>query len=409
MPDLNFGELRQAVESETSIPEFREIRRRAQRHKRWRVLINTARVLGVLIIAAPALAVGDVVLTHVTDPTGGAGVATGGDATGSTGITLGVNTERGQLAPVTRTIVAVDGIDQAHTYALVDVCQSHVCNLQLAQIDPSSPSAVTQETGLLRAAPTDRITDPSLVVENANTVIVSGTDGSTPRQDMTISITPAPGAIANVARPIQTNAQGPIDVVTGGHAIAAVLPNQPPVNQPVLVSTVDGWWVVGTMPGGEIAVSVSRDNGHRWTTHTVGLPADPGAGPTHGAALATWDGQYVLLLVRSGGVTRLLYSSDGGAVWAVRTSEEFSSTSTFGMIMTTGETVIAWFGTAHGFTYLASNDLGVTFTRLSGAAAPTGPIVATGGAFVTLGLTPMTSSDGLTWQSAYVPYVTIAQ
>ena len=32
----NFGDLRRAVESDTNMPEFREVRRRAQRHKRWR-------------------------------------------------------------------------------------------------------------------------------------------------------------------------------------------------------------------------------------------------------------------------------------------------------------------------------------------------------------------------------------
>ncbi|HEY2793997.1 MAG TPA: sialidase family protein [Micromonosporaceae bacterium] len=398
MPDLDFGDLRRAVEGETSIPEFREVRRRARRVKRWRSLAAAARVLGVLIVAAPALAVGDVVLTHVTDPTstrpnhshnGGGSVAAVGNQ-----------------MPVTRSVVAVDGIDAAHTYALVDVCRGQSCNLQLAQVDPSSPTATVQESNLLRSSPTDQLNDLSVVVENSRTVIISGAIGKGPLQQLSLTVTAAGGRISSAERPLQTNVQGPIDVVSGSSGSATALTNQPPVSQPVLVSTAHGWWVMGTMPDGDMAVSVSRDNGIKWTTHSVGVRTDSSTGLNHGAALATSDGQYVLLLVRSGNSTRLLFSADGGTTWDLRTTQSWPPTPDLGLTFLSGGSLVTWFASGAGTTFLASNDLGVTFHKLAGAATPTGPVLSIGGQFVTLGLSPMTSHNGVAWQSAYVPYLT---
>jgi hypothetical protein len=402
MSDLNFSGLRQEIESETSIPEFREVRRRAARHKRWRILLNAARVVGVLVIATPALAVGDVVFTHIYSP------QAPNSATGGVAPTIHEQKRTGGMSgSLTRTVVAVDGIDARHTYALVDVCLHAGCNLQLSQVNPDASAAVTQQYGLLRSAPTDVVTDPTLVVENDTTVIVSGIVNAAPRQYQTVSAVAVFGAFAPPPRPIQAVVQGPIRVVSGARGSATTLANQPPVSTPTLESERDGWWVVGTLPAGALAVSVSQDTGRHWSTHGVDVVPDSSApGST---SLVAQDAANAFLLIRSRGKVSLLHSGDGGVTWGTRaTSESWPSGGRRGLIMTSGGALIAWFASAAHTTYLVSTDEGVSFRPLTGAAAPSGPIVSAGGGFVTLGASPMASPDGVTWQSAYVPYVSVS-
>jgi hypothetical protein len=411
MSELNFSELRQAVENETNIPEFREVSRRARRHRRWRLLVNTARVFGILALTTPAIVIGDVVLSHLAHPQSpkaqaigiGEGDADGnGDANGT-----GVSTASTGVPPtVTRRIIAVDGIDMAHTYALVDVCQSVYCNLQLSQVNPDPAAASTQRYGLLRTAPADVISDPRLVVENASTVVVSGVIGTAPRQYQTLSITPAAGTISSAVRPIQPVVEGSIRTVKGANGVATVLADQPPVGAPILESSTDGWWVVGTMPNGELAVSVSHDFGRKWSSHAVGVASDPSTpGGADDASLVTIDGQSVFMLVRSGAAVSLVYSNDGGATWGIRdATQSWPESGSYGLVMTTSKTLVAWFSSGATTTYLASVDLGNSFHRLTGSSAPSGQIVATGGGYETLGTSPMWSVNGSTWQAAYVPF-----
>jgi hypothetical protein len=411
MPELNFDDLREAVENDTYLPEFEEVKRRARRHKRWRILINAARVLGVLIVAAPGFAIGDVVFTHIYNPAKQATHTTrGGDGGGTS-----VDGVTPTLTPVTRSVVAVDGTDLAHTYALDDVCAGRSCDLQLTQVNPSAVDALAERVGLLRTSPSDTITNPQIVVVNETTVIVSANVNSSPRQYLTLSVNPEPGRVLSTPRPVQTTAQGPIRVVNSDSGPALPIDSQPPVSEPVLANDVGGWWVCGTTPAGELAVSVSHDDGRVWTTHRTGLLPDASTpGSTAGAALATADGTHVYLMMRSRGGIALIYSGDGGMTWdPIATSKTWPNATTYSLVITPDGSLLASFtaapktaGTAGSTTYLISKDQGATFLPPTGPLMASGPIVAVGNGFVSLGTSPAISPDGVNWQAAYVPYVT---
>jgi len=397
MPELNFDDLRKAVENDTSIPEFREVRRRARRHRRWRVLINAARILGILIIATPAIAIGDVVFTHLQGP---------GPDTTATG--TAPNGTKGSPAPpvITATVVAADGIDPEHTYALIDVCAAKRCNLQLAQVNPPTAQAQVQRTGLLRNAASDRLIDPWVTVEDTSTVVVSGIVNSGVRQYQTVSVEPVGGAVPDMTRPVQTTVQGPICSIRNGSA--RILPNQPPLTSPVLASTTKGWWVVGTTPTGQLALSVSHDDGRTWSAkHGMGIVPDSSTpGGTLGAAFATADGHRIYALARSRDQMTLLVSTDAGVTWSpTATSQQWPAGSRYGLVVTPSGTLIAWFSTSSRTRTLSSTDGGQTFGP---ATVPNGPIIPTGHDLMVLGTNPSTSRDGSDWESAYVPFVSVS-
>jgi len=395
MPELNFDDLRQAVESDTYLPEFSEVRRRARRHRRWRRLLTVSRALGVLVLAAPVAAIGGIVFSHAYPAGPAADQADGGHrATGTTGRAVAV---------ARANVLAVDGIDPEHTYALVDVCVLKQCDLQLSQVNPTAAASVPQRTGLLRNSPTDTVTDPRITVENPTTVIISARIDDAPRQYLTLSVDPSAGTIHGV-RPVQTSLQGPVRVVTGTNGTAMPLTDQPPLTSPVLGSATKGWWVLGTTPAGQLAVSVSRDHGHTWSTEGLGVVPDASTpGGTRGASLATIDGRHVYVLVRTDGQMSLLGSNDGGATWGpLATSQAWPDADSYGLVATTSGGLIAWFTSGRNTTAFESTDGGGTFSAYSGVA---GPVVATGGQYVVLGLAPSTSTNGVDWASAYVPYV----
>lgn len=404
MPDLNFSDLRQAVENDTNIPEFREVSRRARRHKRWRALWTTARVLGVLVIATPAFAIGDVVFSHIYRPQPTRTQAAGLDDQRPNGTRVAAKT-----AVVTRTVLAADGIDAAHTYALVDVCQGAACNLQLSQVNPNANTAIAQRTGLLRTTATDSLDNPRIVVQNASTVIVSAGIGTGPRQYLTLAVDPAPGSFSNAARPVQTSVQGPIQVVKGREGSAVTLANQPPVSAPVLCSESKGWWVVGTTSTGQLAVSVSHDAGRTWSVHGVGIVPDSSTpGGTLGAVLASRTASDIFLLVRSAGAMSLLASGDGGDTWSpTATSQVWPAANRYGLVATKSGALIAWFTSKRGTTSMISTDGGASFQPAEPATAPSAPIMAVGGGYLALGTSPSVSSDGVSWETAYVPYVSV--
>ena len=128
-----------------------------------------------LTVATPGLIVAGVVIDHVSHA----------QPITIVGLDDGNNNSLPTTAPrpkvITRTVVAADGIDMAHAYGLVDVCSADVCNLQLSQIAPPTESNVTQRLSLLRQKSTDKLTDPRIVVVNADTVIVSAVLGENAR------------------------------------------------------------------------------------------------------------------------------------------------------------------------------------------------------------------------------------
>jgi hypothetical protein len=188
----------------------------------------------------------------------------------------------------------------------------------------------------------------------------------------------------------------------------------------VLESDTHGWWVCGTAPdNGELAVSVSRDNGQSWSTHSLGLLPD-GTAPnttgttsttalpddTDGPALATSNGIDVYVLVTSGGQMVLTRSENGGVTWSpTATAEVWPSGSRYGMVAKTDGSLLVWFTNAGITTYLRSVDHGQTFTPDTGPPAPGGAIVQVRDGYITLGTQPATSHNGQTWLAAYVPYV----
>ncbi len=410
MPDLGFSDLRASIEQNTYLPEFQEVTRRARKHTRRRRLATTAKILGVLTVATPGLIVAGVVIDHVSHA--------------QTITIVGLDDGNNNSVPVptpkpkviTRTVVAADGIDMAHSYGLVDVCSAGICNLQLSQISPPTESNVTQRLGLLRQRPTDTLTDPRIVVVNADTVIISAVVGQSARVYQTLNVTTAAGTINSAPRPIQTTVQGAIRVVKGPYGQPATLVHQPPVSEPVLESETAGWWVCGTTPdNGELAVSVSRDDGRTWSTHPLGLLPDAvtaSASPTlprsisGGPVLATSNGVDVYVLVTSGGQMVLTRSGNGGLTWSpTATAEVWPTGTSYGMVAKPDGSLLVWFTNDGVTTYLRSVDHGETFLPDTGPLAPGGTLVQVRDGFISLGTEPATSRDGATWAAAFVPYV----
>jgi hypothetical protein len=405
MPELDFDALREAVENDTFLPEFAEIRKRARRHKRWRVLVNTARILGVLTVAMPGLAIADVVFTHIYRPADTGSVA-GGTSNGVTSPTGG---GVAGISVVTSSVVAVDGIDAAHTYALVDVCLNHSCNLQLSQVNPTSTNPAPQSTGLIRSAPSEALTGARLVVTNTTMAYVSAIPANSPRVQVPITLRAAPGTIADAIRPVQVSMLGSIRAVSGATGVPATIPEQPGVSGPELVSTNHGWWVTGIAPDGNLGISVSHDSGQTWSTHSTGykiLPA--GADSPSNSAFATIDGNDMFTLLRTPQGMKLLYSTDGGGAWHPITSDVSWPTSTsFSLVATDKGVVIASFTSGGTTTYLASSDYGATFRPMTQKLVNTGNVVRVGNELITLGTHSQISTDGINWQSALIE--TVAQ
>ncbi len=405
MPELDFDALREAVENDTFLPEFTEIRRRARRHKRWRLLVNTARILGVLTIAMPGLAVVDIVYTHAHHPP--AGVPVAGNATDDDyANTFPLTTPTAPTADaVTASVVAVDSIDSAHAYALVDVCLDDACNMQLSQVNPTATNATPQSVGLIRSQPTQLLATPRLVLINATTANVSAIPANNPRSQESISIEAAAGRIAATPRPVQISVLGAIRAVTGAAGTPMNIPSQPGVSGPDLVSTVHGWWVLGSMPNGELGVSVSHDDGTTWTTHSTGvepLPASADSAPN--AAFATIDGNDMFLLARTATGMKMLYSTDAGATWhPISNAVAWPLSTSFSLVATSSGEVIASFTSGGTTTYRSSSDYGGTFQPMPGAPAHTGNVVRVGSELITLGTHSQISTDGVNWQEALIP------
>jgi hypothetical protein len=403
MPELDFDALREAVENDTFIPEFVEIRRRARRHKRWRVLVNTARILGILTIAMPGLLIADVVFTHIYRPVDTNNIAAGvSDGNGNGALSDGSTT-----ATVTSAVVAVDGIDSAHTYALVDVCLNHSCNLQLSQVNPTPTAASPQSIGLIRTVPTQRLTGMRLILANESTAYVSAVPANSPRVQVPIAIQPAAGAITAVPRPVQISTLGTICAVTGGSGTPMSIPAQPSVSGPELVSTNHGWWVTGTAPDGYFGVSVSHDYGATWTTHSTGYRLAPSlTDNASNSAFATIDGTDMFVLLRTITGMKLLYSTDGGTSWhPINTTVSWPASTSFSLVATDRGVVIASFTYGSSTSYLTSIDYGATFKSTNDEPRNTGNVVRVGSELITLGTHSQISTDGLNWQSALIQTV----
>jgi hypothetical protein len=398
MSDLDFAGLRSYVESQTYLPEFGEVERRARRHRRRRRAATALTSASVLLIFLPASVVGTAMIA-------GRYPAPDSDVIGLAGRTDGplgtLNTPDAAIAatPPDVTLVAADGIDLSHLYGLVDVCDGKRCDLQLVAI---TPAAGVQRIGMLRDQPTDTIVNPRLVALDANTVVVSaGVGGDKTRQSITLTL-PAPSIAAPTYtdRPVQTSPYGPIQVVRAKQPSATNITRQPPVSQPTLALTGHGWWVTGTDPlTGMLDVSVSRDAGRTWPTESIGVLADR-------AAVASTDGTHAYMLVRSAGQMLLCRSTDGGHAWQEPTPlTDWPTATDFGIYLSRDGRLTVWLVTTAGTTYLSSTDGGISFVPAVGPVAAPGPVVALSNGYLTLGGRPAISTDGNSWSSPYVPYL----
>lgn len=397
--DLNFPELREYVENNTYLPEFHEIERRARRRRGHRRMGTGAAVLGALALCAPVVIGGGTLAARLYSGAGTSVIGISGD-----NHVVRIGTPATTAPPVvTRTLVAADGVDLEHVYGLVDVCADTHCSLQLSTIDPGGITGTTQRLGLFRTRPTDVITDARIVALNDHTVIVSATLGTGLRQSETIPLTAAGTTPTVMARPVQPTEQGDIRMA-GTTGTVSSIPRQPSVTSPSLACSQAGWWVSGIDPvSGELAVSVSSDQGHTWTTHPVGILAD-----SRGTAVATTDGVNVYLLANNGGQLVLLRSTDGGGTWApTATQQTWSPGTSYGMIARSDGSLLIWITRDQVTSYLRSTDGGASFVPDEGPPGPGGPIVTLRDGFLALGTSPALSHDGVTWASAYVPWVNV--
>ena len=408
MTEPDFEGLRHAVEAETYLPEFGEVRRRARRYRRRRMLLGIVRVLAVLALATPALVSGGILLNHLYAPAD----ATTGGAAGTTGGGLAAGRDEPvTTGPKSRTIVAVGGIDINHTYALVDVCALGICDLELSAYAADTTGGAPQRTGLLRQEPSDPVTYERVSVINSTTVAVSGVVDSQPRQSVTVDVAPGRLSLPTTTRAVQDQMEGPIGAISGDSPTEDPLTAQPPLSSPVLARQENGWWVFGADSTGRVAVSVSRDDGGSWSTRS--LPVAAGERPTDGpplAALATINGHDVYVLVDAENTFALYASDDGGDTW----TQDFlgqqwptpGRIDDYGLVSTASNRLIAWFTDRGGHTTYFGGEPGeVMLQPLTGTAAPPGPVVAIdGGGYVTLGTNPSVSLDAINWQRVYVPY-----
>jgi hypothetical protein len=401
MSEPDFAALRSGVEQQTRLPDFGDVAARGRRRLRRRRLATTLWSLGALIVCLPGLAYIGLVLTSNSGRPGVMQIAIangGNDDPTNTTVTLPAPN-----GTVTARLVAAGGVDLAHAYGLIDACRGSSCSLQLISL---SGVVSTKRIGLLRSNPSDTLADARVVAMDRTDVMISAEVGNSigpVAQTLSLGSIFATKQATTAVEPLQIAALGKIEEVNGGDGKVHPIPRQPKLSTINLASNNHGWWVTGEDPGtGELAVSLSHDQGATWHTAKLGVLPETGEQP----ALATADGTNVYVLVRSGGQMLLIRSSDGGQTWAAPIPEASWTATDFGLITPSDGSVGVWLsGGTDAVSYRRSIDHGATFTPVKGSAAPAGRVIAIAGGYVTLGAHPTTSVDGRTWHPITIPVV----
>jgi hypothetical protein len=318
MPDLDFTGLEQAARSAFK-PHYPDVVRRAGRRRRH------ARTAGAAAVAVAVAAAG-----------GGATlVLRRGDP--ATGISSPTPSASPFIAPqlppgtaiVRRGTPAVGDID--HLYETFSRCVADTCTQHVA---------VTADRGrtwqTCDIPPADGSHGPVWAV--APLTLVRNGDGTW----RTGEAEPGWWASTDGAKTWRAITIGEVDaipagwrVIAGGSRVIAADPATgevvrlraaPPPKLAVVAATPPdaGIWVSGyarsdaqELVGEGSMVSVSRDGGRTWTSHTLSEPLEEGGAYTNGSAvIATADGRTVYAVGRLGADLRIHRSTDGGVTWA---------------------------------------------------------------------------------------------
>lgn len=403
MDDLDFTGLRAQVESATAMPEFATIQRRARWLRSRSRLALLATVLSTLAVVVPA----GVAAQHARQFQQRAVLAVGPvpDPTPAQVTPSG---------PVRVTVRAAAGVDLDHVWAAVDVCLPSGCNLQLTPVGRrgdslSSPARV----GLLRQRPFDKLSDMGMTALGTGSVVVSAelpgwsvqysTLDQGPSTEIGADTRPGPAATPG-DRVIQRTRYGQLQVADPRSGRTAGLATQPPLREATVFTGVtpqQGIWVSGTSAG-RPAVSVSRDGGRTWRTHTF----PPGAADQP-PVLATSDGRLAYFFTLSGGRLREWRSTDSGGSWSeVRTRMPWppDTVGGFGAVVRPDGSLLVWRDGDPAPVFLESTDRGASYHETAG---PGDAVVQIPGGYVALGERLGLSRDARSWAWPAVSYLVI--
>jgi hypothetical protein len=411
MAEPDFDGLRAEVEGATRLPEFDSVARRARKIRRRDLGRRIVVSLASLAILLPA----GVAAVNATPPSSN---VQGPDAQ--------IGLEPPEMAPPTPTpstasvvtIRAIAGTRIGSLYAAVDVCRpgdgTTRCSLQVVPLgataqDQREPIATHE----LRADPADSLDDVTLLALTPNSLLLSGIRPDGQRKSRRISLSGGGAEIApepqDATQPhagdlvVQLRRYGELSFVRQIDSRVFRLPNQPPVKESTLVTSIPparGWWVTGVDPAsGDVVVAVSRDLGKTWQVSPLGLRpgmADP--------VVTTGDGRTVFAFVRSAAGILQRRSLDGGLSWEPLTTAmpwpSFGSSEVvsrrLGAVVRGDGSLLIWVEEPPGAVFLDSVDSGASYRPVSG---PSGPIVAVLDGFVALGDPPLVSYDGHTWSA----------
>jgi hypothetical protein len=316
-------------------------------------------------------------------------------------------------------IAAAAGVDLNHTYALVDVCVADACSLQLSRLSsPTDTSSRPLRTDLLRTTRTAWLDSVGLTALSGTSLLVSGlTDGDQWQYEQidlansdwppALSQTPP---VTTADRAVQLTRFGKVQAIQARSGRLLQLPAQPPLSRPTVVDSVaptKGIWVTGTLDGGQLAVSVSRDAGQTWTTQPLGVQSAQLSSYDQ-PVFASYNGTRAYLLVRLATEEFALFSTaDGGRTWHRRPGQlpwpqPIPVGAQYGLVVRSDGSILAWLASSPTITYLESTDSAGQFRLTS--SGPGGPVFALPDGYVELGSRPAISRDGASWAPTRIAY-----
>jgi hypothetical protein len=433
----DFDGLRAEVEAGTRVPDFDKVQRRARRIRlRDRVTMAVAVLAALAVVAPLGVSVWRLWPGHRVAEVVGPDRPALDPTEPAPAPTPTPTRSQSRPDPVAK-IQALAGIDLDHLYAAVDVCSGSTCSLQISLVPLNAanqrPPVVV---GQLRDTATAALGGVRLTPLGPRSLLLSGEAGGGQRRYTRVSVprtvTEFAGGASQPAAPqggVRALGQGDraVQLTENGEVYGARATDdeltrvaaQPGLVAPAVatgVTPANGWWVTGSDPDtDELAVAVSRDQGHTWTARALGV-----ASAVHGVpAVATFDGRtgYVFVGVDSpsaapdDGAVVGWRTADGGLTWQriatrVPASPEVgvSGKPRLSAVVRRDGSILLWSGEGDTPAYLESTDDGQTFHRTSGLP---GRIVALSDGFAAVSLPPAVSRDGRSWtpvlSPAYLP------